>query len=251
MEANSLVLDFKINGQDLSCQKPSFDLVENSVGYLKARFHFSEDWNGLYKIAVFQTQREICAIHANEEDSKSKDGTFIIPYKVIKNPGFRISCIGTDVKIDLSDDNKILEPVISTRITTDPIMISLKMSGPVGAELGMTESDEVNVYDLASLGIRIAKEAYTLAWDIEYGVREINSILGGKGAMEYKEVRYLDNGDIELIDTKDYPHLLTFSMRNGQITHVYLDSIEIEAKYSGTQLIQIGNIKIDISKIFN
>jgi hypothetical protein len=118
-------------------------------------------------------------------------------------------------------------------------------------KIGELTSYEVSIYDLANLALKVAKEAYTLAWDIEYGVREINSILGGKGAMEYKEVHYLDNGDIELIDTKDYPHLLTFSMKKGQITHVYLDSIEIEAKYSGTQLIQIGNIKIDISKIFN
>jgi hypothetical protein len=251
MEEQNLILDFKINGQDLSCQKPSFDLVENSVGYLKARFHFSEDWNGLYKIAVFQSQRETRAIHANEEDSQSKDGTFFIPFNVIKTPGFRVSCIGTDVKLALDENNRYLDPRINKRITTDPIMISLKGSGPVSAELGVTESDEVNVYDIASLALRVAKEAYTIAWDIEAGLQDVIEILGGKGELNFIEIRYLETGEIELIDLKGYSHLLTFDIVDGKIVKVYVDGIEIDAKYSGTNLVQVGNVKVDISGIFN
>jgi hypothetical protein len=130
-------------------------------------------------------------------------------------------------------------------------MISLKGSGPVSAELGVTESDEVNVYDIASLALRVAKEAYTIAWDIEAGLQDVIEILGGKGELNFIEIRYLETGEIELIDLKGYSHLLTFDIVDGKIVKVYVDGIEIDAKYSGTNLVQVGNVKVDISGIFN
>ena len=49
------ILDFTIVGQTIKCE-PHCDfsgLVAGSCGYLYARFHFSSDWTGCKKVAVF------------------------------------------------------------------------------------------------------------------------------------------------------------------------------------------------------
>ena len=197
MEENIFIIDFKINGQKLTCIKPSIDLAENSVGYLRARFEFSDDWTGLYKMAIFQSSRGTYAIHANEEDAVSGDGTFIIPYNAIIAPGFKISLIATDIKIAVGEDSRPLDPYLKTRITTNQIFIGLKQSGPLLNEPGDLISDEVDVFSMASLAIEIAKNAYTIAWDIQNGLEEISGILGGTNYTEYTDIQHKENGVIE------------------------------------------------------
>ena len=40
-------------------------------------------------------------------------------------------------------------------------------------------SKELNVYETSELALRIAKEAYTTMWNMQYSLREINELLGG------------------------------------------------------------------------
>lgn len=251
MEENIFIVDFKINGQKLTCIKPSVDLTENSVGYLRARFDFSDDWNGLYKMAIFQSSRGTYAIHANEEDAVSGDGTFIIPYNAIIAPGFKISLVATDIKIAVGEDSRLLDPYLKTRITTNQIFIGLKQSGPLLNKPGDLVSDEVDVFSMASLALEIAKNAYTIAWDIQNGLEEISGILGGPGYTEYVDIQYREDGVIELTDINGNVHLLRYELENGKVTKTYLDGIPTEVTYDGNKLSKVGDATVDISGIFN
>jgi hypothetical protein len=243
MEENKLVLDLNIKGQKISCQKPEFDLVENSVGYLQLKLNYSPDWKGLYKLVFFQTPSKTLV-------ASGDNGLITVPHEIIKAPGFRVSCVGTDVGIKINSDHTLGEPIVKVRITTDQIPIALKLGGPMRGVLGELTSSEIGIYELASLALKVAKEAYTLAWDIGQGLKDVNDILGG-GITEYKDIRYRDDGAIELVDEKGYIHVLTYDMKDGKIIKTYLDGQELEAEYDGRQVIKIGNAIVDISGIFN
>lgn len=250
MEEHIFIVNFNIRGQKVTCEKPSIDLVENSVGYLRANFDFSEDWNGLYRIAIFQSSRGSFAIHANKEDAQP-DGTFVIPYNAIIAPGFKVSFLATDVKVALDKDYRLLDPYIKTRITTNQIFIGLKQSGPMFNEVGELVSNEVDVFSLASIALEIAKNAYTIAWDIQNGLKEISGILGGPGYNEYANIQYLSDGSIALIDMYGKVHILKYELKNGKITKTYLDNVQIEVEYEGDKLSKVGNTTVDLSGIFN
>ena len=79
--------------------------------------------------------------------------------------------------IDLS--GRITTPEVRRRITTDPLAISLKISGPLQGITPPATGKELNVYETSELALRIAKEAYTTMWNMQYSLREINELLGG------------------------------------------------------------------------
>jgi hypothetical protein len=241
---NSLILDLYINGQKISCQKPIFDLVENSVGYLKFKLKYSSDWNDLFKLIFFQTATKTLVVKGNAD-------IITIPYEVIQAPGFRVSCVGTDVDIHINDDNTLGQPLVKVRITTDQIPIALKLGGPIKGKIGEMTSDEVNAYELANFAIEIAKNAYTIAWDIQNGLEEISGILGGPGYMEYVDIQYKEGNVIELTDVYGVVHILKYELKNGKVTKTYLDGIPTEVAYDGNKLSKVGNTTVDISGIFN
>lgn len=58
------VLDFTISGQSIK-RDPRCDftgIVAGSSGYLRARFHFSADWAGCKKVAVFGCKGKECPV---------------------------------------------------------------------------------------------------------------------------------------------------------------------------------------------
>jgi hypothetical protein len=112
-------------------------------------------------------------------------------------------------------------------------------------------SDEVNAYELANFAIEIAKNAYTIAWDIQNGLEEISGILGGPGYMEYVDIQYKEGNIIELTDVNGIVHILRYELKNGKIVNTYLDGIPTEMAYDGNKLSKIGNATVDISGIFN
>lgn len=173
-----ITINFTIDHQELHTDLPKVQLVANSVGYLQARFSFSSDWDGLYKIAVFENQTNRYAINIDDEDLR-EDGTLDIPYSVIKVPGFKVSCFGTTTKMSIDLSGQIVSPEVRRRITTDPLAISLKISGPLNGVTPPATGRELNVYEISNLALRIAKEAYTTMWNMQYSLREINELLGG------------------------------------------------------------------------
>lgn len=173
-----ITLNFMVNHQDLSVDLPEVQLVANSVGYLQAKVQFSSDWDGLYKIMVFENQNSYYAINIDSEDLR-EDGTFDIPYSVIKVPGFKTSCFGTSTKMGIDLSGRITTPEVRRRITTDPLAISLKISGPLQGITPPATGRELNVYETSELALRIAKEAYTVMYNMQYALRDINDLLGG------------------------------------------------------------------------
>jgi hypothetical protein len=173
-----ITLYFTVNHQDLSVNHSEIQLVANSVGYVQAKIDFSEDWTGLYKVAVFENQKSYYAINIDEEDL-NEDGTFDIPYSVLKVPGFKVSCFGTSTKMSINLSGQIVSPQIRKRITTDVVSIGLKISGPLQGVTPSVTSKELNVYEISELALKIAKEAYSTAWNMQYSLKEINELLGG------------------------------------------------------------------------
>lgn len=87
------VLDFTIVGQTIK-REPRCDfsgLVTGSRGYLYARFHFSADWTGCKKVAIFSGYpvplvRNVCEIPA-----EALTETTVRVRVVGRRPGFEIS----------------------------------------------------------------------------------------------------------------------------------------------------------------
>jgi hypothetical protein len=171
------ILNFQVNGQILTVDSNEKEIVENSVGYLKAKFDFSSDWDGLYKIAVFENAKKVYAINIDKEDSI--DGIFEIPYSVIKVPGFKVSCFGTKTRMTIDLSGKLVMPQTARRLTTNPLVVSLRTSGPLNGVTPPATGREISVYESSDLALRIAKEAYTVAWNMQYSLRKINELLGG------------------------------------------------------------------------
>ena len=85
------ILEFMVRRQMLS-KNPVCDftnIVPGSKGYLKARFFFSDDWEGCTKVVGFY--------YGNTEfppKELSEDNTCAIPYEALENPSFDIKVFG-------------------------------------------------------------------------------------------------------------------------------------------------------------
>lgn len=83
-------LEFTVDGQrltkrtdcDFSC------IVAGSVGYLKAKFEFSEEWANCKKAASFWVGDQEYAVRLDSEDS------CIIPSEALNGEMFKVSVVG-------------------------------------------------------------------------------------------------------------------------------------------------------------
>lgn len=94
------MLEFEVNGQRLRI-KGNLYVVAESVDYLKARFAFSADWDGVAKTAIFKTadRKGVYNVILDE------NGICTVPSEVIHAPQFYVSVFGgsritaNDVKV--------------------------------------------------------------------------------------------------------------------------------------------------------
>ena len=99
MKSSERILEFDVNKQRITKRKSCdfSNIVSGSVGYLKAKFYFSQDeWEGCRKAASFWLNEEESAVLLNEEDD-----TCMIPSKVLSGEMFKVSLTGVrpDYKI--------------------------------------------------------------------------------------------------------------------------------------------------------
>ena len=91
MESSERILEFDVNAQRLT-KKRSCDfsnIVAGSVGYLKAKFYFSQnEWRGCRKAASFWVDEKETAVLLDEND------TCVIPTEVLVGNLFSVSVIG-------------------------------------------------------------------------------------------------------------------------------------------------------------
>lgn len=170
--------------QELKLLEYPKELAANSVNYVKIFFKFTEDWNDeeLYKVAIFENMGKYYAIYIDEENQE-EDGSFYIPFQVIKAPGFTVSVFASNVKPIIGIDGKITNRdkkiEIRKRITTNIITFPIKISGPLQGIIPEANSKEVNIYEQTNLALQIAREAYTVAYNIQFSLQKINQLLGG------------------------------------------------------------------------
>ena len=91
MNTSERILEFEVQRQRLT-KKRSCDfanIVSGSSGYLKAKFHFSEDeWTGCRKAASFWINDEETAVLLDETN------TCLIPSEVLTGDRFSVSVTG-------------------------------------------------------------------------------------------------------------------------------------------------------------
>ena len=83
-------LEFKVDKQDLRKQ-PGCDfsgIVAKSVGYLHAKFHFSEEWDGCRKVASFWHDDGEYPVLLDENDM------CVIPAEALTGKSFLVSATG-------------------------------------------------------------------------------------------------------------------------------------------------------------
>lgn len=109
MGSSERILEFDVNKQRLT-KKRSCDfsnIVAGSVGYLKAKFYFSQsEWRGCKKAASFWVDDKETAVLLD------KNNTCIIPPEVLMGDMFSVSVMGvrTDYKI-LTNKTKVRQEV--------------------------------------------------------------------------------------------------------------------------------------------
>lgn len=84
------VLEFIVTGQRLA-KKPGCDfsnLVAGSIGYLKAKFHFSDEWTGCKKAASFWLNNKEHAVLLDNDNSCD------IPPEALTGRMFEVSVTG-------------------------------------------------------------------------------------------------------------------------------------------------------------
>lgn len=87
-------------------QDPNWDfdgLVPGSAGYVEAIFEFSEEWNGMAKVAAFWSPL------GREYEPQVLDGYYkcLIPAEALKRRSFKIQILGRDVNGKRLTTNKI------------------------------------------------------------------------------------------------------------------------------------------------
>lgn len=141
-----MILKFNIINQNIEfLGKP---VVSDSINYLSLEISFSEDWNDTVKTAVFRGPDEKVYNSLIPESGK-----LIIPFEVIKAPGFTVSFFGVSGK---------------RRITTDIAKIQVR---PSGYETGETPEDPTQdiysqIIDLVKSSDKKANEAQKTAQSV-------------------------------------------------------------------------------------
>lgn len=174
-------LDFYVRGQVITPQYNDVVLAEKSIGYLKANFIFGEDWEGLQKVAIFEHNKKYFFYLIPEGE------TFLIPHEVLKVPGFKVSCFGSNTAVLIDENGHLKNTSIEKRITTSPIGVSLRIAGEMDGDIGNPLPDGNTVAENAALALKLAKEAYTLFWNMQESLEEIYQELGGDREKELLE----------------------------------------------------------------
>lgn len=81
---------FNVNGQSIYRDDPLDVLVAGSCGYLKAKFVFSNDWEGCEKVAGFFSKYGV----EFEPQRLSNDNTCIIPEEALEYHEFKLRLYG-------------------------------------------------------------------------------------------------------------------------------------------------------------
>jgi hypothetical protein len=84
------VLDFVVDRQRLTRDRDCdfANIVAGSVGYLRAKFHFSMDWYGCKKAASFWKKDQEFAVLLDQNDE------CLIPKEVLDDSSFKVSVTG-------------------------------------------------------------------------------------------------------------------------------------------------------------
>ena len=102
-----MILDFTVNEQTLTWNVVDKRVVANSKNYLKCKFSFSEEWNGINKTAIFSSSKDVSYCVLLDEDMCT------VPWEVIEYPYFAVSVYGGD----LITANKVLVDVTKSGYT--------------------------------------------------------------------------------------------------------------------------------------
>lgn len=108
-----MVLNFDLANQTLtkSSDIESQNIVADSKNYLIAHFNFNTDeWTDRIVYALFTYNKKTYKMILGADERLAKNECFV-PYEVIHNPGFIVSCY------------------CDSRITTNPVSIKVKASG--------------------------------------------------------------------------------------------------------------------------
>ena len=108
-----MILNFHLANQTLSKEEEidKLHIVADSKNYLIARFHFDTDeWKDRLVYALFTYKNKTYKIILGADERLTNNECFV-PHEVIHAPGFVVSCY------------------CESRITTNPVQISLSKSG--------------------------------------------------------------------------------------------------------------------------
>lgn len=116
-----MIINLNVKGQYI--MREHYEVVADSVDYLYLNISFSSDWAAVTKTIMFKNGDIAVAVNAHQED-----GTYKVPFEVIKIPYFIVSVRG--------DNDSLL-------ITTDTVRIDVKASGLVNGQAPLTPTKDV------------------------------------------------------------------------------------------------------------
>ena len=136
------MIEGRVNGQHLEL---SFDVVvSDSVKYLTIKFICDDSWNGAKRKAIFTLGADSYAVVLDKDNPECTDeNTCIVPFEVIRVPGFTVGLIGTE-------GDKV--------ITTLPCFVPVLKSGELdGAEpKGPTPDQYAQIIDICAAAQQVA-----------------------------------------------------------------------------------------------
>ena len=135
---------FNINNQIITFDNSKFKIVEKSKNYLRAKFTFTEDWNGVIKTAVFVSAKgdPYNVILENDECS--------VPWEIIEYPYFTVSVFGGDL------------------ITANKVIVYVLKSGYCEGEVPGEPTPDVYIQILNSIkSPYIGEDKYWYVWDVD------------------------------------------------------------------------------------
>lgn len=133
------MLEFSVSNQLLS-RLDATEVVSGSQNYLECRFQFSEDWEGLKKVAVFGHSGVADAIGVELEDDCCQ-----VPWEVIAPYGFQVALYGSGG-----------EEGAYTHVPTSVVTVEVSKSG---AEEDLTAEPTKSLYDSVMVKLKEAQEA--------------------------------------------------------------------------------------------
>lgn len=117
------VLKFIVTGQSIkkSPECDFSDIVAGSIGYLKASFEFSDEWDDCEKVAMFWNDDETSKVHLDENNSCA------IQANVLTTEKFYVSVVGKKAgyRIVSADTKVTQEKNAATEVCDDTLVVDL------------------------------------------------------------------------------------------------------------------------------